>query len=433
VSRGSSEDRPALHHTSEGGSLDAEALAGGALGQVPGRVAAHFKELVALRRDLHAHPELGRAEVRTTRVLRERLAFEGLEPVVFPKGTGLRCDIGTGERAVALRADIDALPIRDLKEVSYRSQHDGVAHACGHDVHTACVLGAGLVLAELEQQGLLPGRVRLVFQPAEEQMPGGALDVIAARGIDDVDEIFALHCDPRVPVGFVGVREGPITAACDRVKVVLRGPGGHTARPHLTADLVHAVGVLISDLPAALGRRVDPRAGLSVVWGRVAAGSAPNAIPERGEIEGTVRCLDSDTWAEVPQLFRPLAEAVVAPFGVSAEVTYVRGVPPVDNEGACAAVLAEAVRRTRGAAAVVPTAQSLGGEDFAWYLEHVAGALARLGTAAPDDPVLRDLHQGTFDVDEQAIVVGTEVLVATALLALERTMTGSALADAIAP
>ena len=395
--------------------------AAAAVEQVPARVARHAAELVAFRRDLHAHPELGHAEVRTTRVVRERLEAAGLTPEVLPGGTGLWCDIGTGERATALRADIDALPIADVKDVPYRSTHAGVAHACGHDVHTSAVLGAALVLAELDDAGLLPGRVRVVFQPAEEQMPGGALDVIAARVIEEVDEIFALHCDPRLEVGKLGVREGPITAACDRIKIVLRGPGGHTARPHLTCDLVQALGTLVTELPAALAKRVDPRAGLSVVWGRVSAGSAPNAIPERGEVEGTLRCLDSETWASAPMLVRQLADTIVAPYGASAEVTYVRGVPPVDNEAGCAEVLAEAARRSIGPTSVVPTPQSLGGEDFAWYLEHVPGAFGRLGTASRKDRHQRDLHQGSFDVDERAIELGVRVLCSAALLALGRT------------
>lgn len=392
-----------------------------AVDTVPERSARHAAELVALRRDLHAHPELGFAEVRTTRVLCERLAAAGLHPVVLPGGTGLHCDVGAGERATGLRADIDALPVTDAKEVPYRSTHAGIAHACGHDVHTAAVLGAGLVLAELEREGLLPGRVRLIFQPAEEQMPGGALDVIAAGVIEGVDEIFALHCDPRIEVGRVGVREGPITAACDRIRIVLRGPGGHTARPHLTTDLVQALGTLVTELPAALARRVDPRAGLSVVWGRVAAGSAPNAIPDRGEVEGTLRCLDAETWASAPMLVRQLADTIVAPYGASAEVTYLRGVPPVDNEAGCAEVIAEAARCTIGPAAVVSTPQSLGGEDFAWYLEHIPGALGRLGTASRRHRHRGDLHQGSFDVDETAIELGARVLAAAAILALERT------------
>ncbi|WP_121194842.1 amidohydrolase [Motilibacter peucedani] len=401
--------------------MPGDELPGDAVAQVPARSARHAAELVAFRRDLHAHPELGYAEVRTTRVVRERLERAGLRPVVLPGGTGLWCDVGRGERATALRADIDALPVADLKDVPYRSTHEGTAHACGHDVHTSAVLGAGLVLAELDEAGLLRGRVRLVFQPAEEQMPGGALDVIAAQVIEPVDEIFALHCDPRIEVGRIGVREGPITAACDRIKVVLHGPGGHTARPHLTTDLVQALGTLVTELPAALAKRVDPRSGLSVVWGRVSAGSAPNAIPERGELEGTLRCLDTETWNSAPMLVRQLADTIVAPYGASAEVTYVRGVPPVDNEASCAEVLAEAARRSIGPRAVVPTPQSLGGEDFAWYLEHVPGALGRLGTAAPRERHSRDLHQGSFDVDEAAVELGARVLATAALLALART------------
>ncbi|NHC14722.1 amidohydrolase [Motilibacter deserti] len=393
----------------------------GALEELRTRVRAVEPELVALRRDIHRHPEIGRAEIRTTRVVRERLEAAGLAPYLLPTGTGLWCDIGDGDRAVALRADIDALPVTDLKDVPYRSLTPGLAHACGHDVHTAAVVGAGLALAALQEAGRLPGRVRLVFQPAEERLPGGSLDVIDAGGLKDVDEIFALHCDPRIEVGRVGVRPGPITGACDRLKVVLRGPGGHTARPHLTADLVHALGKVVTELPGALSRRVDPRAGLSLVWGRIDAGSAPNAIPQYGEVEGTLRCLDTDTWREVQDLVHELVQAVATPYGVSAEVVYSRGVPPVDNEEACAEVLAAAAVAAEGEGSVVPTPQSLGGEDFAWYLEHVPGALARLGTATPGDLIQRDLHQGAFDVDERAIGVGARVLAATALLALART------------
>ena len=388
------------------------------LGVVRSRARTYDEELVALRRDVHAHPELGRAEVRTTRLLRERLETAGHRPRVLPGGTGLVCDIGEGERGVALRADIDALPIVDTKDVPYRSTVAGVCHACGHDVHLAAVLGAGLVLTDLSRQGRLAGRVRLVFQPAEEMTPGGALEVIAAGGVDDVERIFALHCDPRTPVGRVAVKTGPVTAASDELVVRLTGPGGHTARPHLTADLVHALGVLIAELPAALSRRVDPRAGLSVVWGRVAAGSASNAIPRSGELGGTLRCLDSGAWRRAPRLIEELVRALVAPYGVEVAVEHRRGVPPVVNEAVSTRLLSAAARAVEGRDAVTTTEQSLGGEDFAWYLDRVPGMLARLGVAAPHDPARRDLHQGGFDVDERAIGVGVRVLAATALHAL---------------
>ena len=386
-------------------------------------VAAHEPELVALRRDLHAHPEVSRGEVRTTRLVRERLTAAGLRPSVLRTGTGLVCDIGSGDPAspagiVALRADLDALPVTDEKDVPYRSTVPGVCHACGHDVHTSALLGAGLALHELDRAGHLPGRVRLVFQPAEEATPGGALDVIAAGGLDGVERILTIHCDPRAQVGQVGIRSGAITASADTLRVRLRGPGGHTARPHLTADLVFALGKLVTELPAALSRRVDPRAALSLVWGRAIAGTADNAIPQVGEISGTVRTLDPSAWETAPDLVRSLVPLIVEPYGVQADVEYIRAVPPVANDATCVDLLADAARATEGPGSVVPTEQSLGGEDFAWYLEKVPGALARLGVAGPGTgPGHRDLHQGSFDADERAIAVGARVLAAAALLA----------------
>jgi amidohydrolase len=384
----------------------------------------HEAAMVEVRRDLHAHPELGRAEVRTTRVIAARLRAAGLSPRLLP-GTGLVCDIAPSAvmphgqqrpELIALRADIDALPVRDEKAAPYRSVVPGVCHACGHDVHTAGVLGAGLVLAELAEQGLLRRPVRLVFQPAEEIMPGGAHDVIEAGGLDGVDRILALHCDPRLDTGKVGLTVGPITSASDRILVRLSGEGGHTARPHLTQDVVHALGVLVSQLPAVLGRRLDPRAGVSLVWGRVTAGHVANAIPAEGWAEGTIRCLNADAWETAPALAAELAAMLVAPFGVTAEVDTYRGVPPVVNDDASVTLFRDAATAVLGPDSAVPTDQSLGAEDFAWYLEHVPGALARLGVRRPGDQRAADLHQGTFDPDEQAIGIAMRLLACCVLL-----------------
>ncbi|HEY7430469.1 MAG TPA: amidohydrolase [Streptosporangiaceae bacterium] len=381
---------------------------------------AHEGELIAFRRDLHAHPELGYHEHRTTSRVALRLAAAGLRPVTLPKGTGLIVDIGdeaAGGPLVALRADLDALPITDEKNVPYRSTNGGICHACGHDVHTTVLLATGLFLAGQAAAGTLPGRVRLIFQPAEE-VPGGALDVMAAGGIASVDRIFALHCDPRLDVGKIGTRSGPITAACDKIKVRVSGPGGHTARPHLTADLVYALGKIVTELPAALSRRVDPRSSLSLVWGRVSAGSAANAIPDDGIVEGTVRCLDDEAWHEAPDLLKALIESVASAYGVIAELNYERNVPPTVNEAVSTAMLESAATSVLGPDSVTPAPQSLGGEDFAWLLESVPGALARLGTRTPGANHDFDIHQATFDVDERAIAVGVRLMAATALAAL---------------
>src|ERR1022692_608412 len=390
------------------------------VGELGGFLAGQEAELIAFRRDVHSHPEVGYSEHRTTRRIALRLEAAGLRPRVLPKGTGLLVDIGAGapdEPVVALRADIDALPITDEKNVPYRSQTANVCHACGHDVHTAILLGAGLFLAEAAAAGALPGKVRLIFQPAEE-MPGGALDVLAAGGISSVDRVFALHCDPRLDVGKIGTRIGPITAACDKIKVHLTGAGGHTARPQLTADLEITLGKVITELPAALSRRIDPRSGLSLVWGRVSAGSASNAIADSGVAEGTVRCLDDSAWHAAPEMLKDLIESVASAYGVTADLSYERSVPPAVNESVSTAMVSAAADRVLGPDANTPAPQSLGGEDFAWYLESVPGSLFRLGTRRPGSVEEFDIHQPMFDVDERCIAVGVKVMAATAMTAM---------------
>ncbi|MER5207174.1 amidohydrolase [Streptomyces sp. NPDC002825] len=387
---------------------------------LPGTLSEPLRhELVAFRRDLHMHPELGNQEFRTTAALKARLEAAGLAPRVLPAGTGLICDIGTpdpGRPVLAIRADLDALPIPDVKTVSYRSTVANRAHACGHDVHTTTVLGAGLVLAELDRQGRLPNAVRLIFQPAEEVLPGGAADAVEAGVLDGVGRIIAVHCDPRVDAGKIGLRVGPITSACDRLEITLDGPGGHTARPHLTTDLVTAAARVATDVPAVLARRVDARSGLSVTWGRIEAGHAPNVIPQHAALSGTVRCLDLPTWREAPDLVHAAIDEVATLHRAKSTVTYVRGVPPVVNDPLVTELLHDAMTARRGSHSIEDTEQSLGGEDFSWYLEHVPGAMARLGVRTPGDTRVRDLHAGDFDVDERCIEAGVELFTAAALL-----------------
>lgn len=372
----------------------------------------HGDELVEVRRDLHAHPELSWAEHRTTARIADRLRAAGVVVTLLP-GSGLYADLGHGTGpVVALRADLDALPVTDRTGAPWASTVDGVTHACGHDLHTSALLGIGLALAELDAD--LPGRIRLIFQPAEEIMPGGALMSIEAGVLESVEQIYMLHCDPSLDVGRIGLREGPLTGAADSLEIELHGRGGHTSRPHLTEDLTFALGKLITDLPAVLSRRLDPRAGVSVVWGKVHAGQAMNVIPAHGGLAGTVRMLDAVAWADAESLVRRTVEEIIAPYGVQVAINYVRGVPPVVNQADATAVLGAAIGDVLGPDGLVSTAQSLGGEDFAWYLERATGAMARLGTRTPGGPTY-DLHQGDLQVDEAAIAIAAKVLGAAAL------------------
>jgi amidohydrolase len=372
-------------------------------------VDALVPQLVELRRDLHAHPELSREETRTTLVVSQRLEAAGIGVRLLP-GTGLIADIGAEQPAyrVALRADLDALPVRERTDLDWASTNYGVCHACGHDVHVAAVLGAGLALRaheeELRERGIA---ARLIFQPAEEIMPGGAIDVLEQGGMDGVDAVFAVHCDPSLEVGRVGLREGPITAASDRVTVHLSGRGGHTSRPHLTEDITFALAKVITEVPAALSRRLDPRSGLALVWGEVRAGMASNVIPSSGMVAGTLRMLDAEAWKSVGPLLEQIIHAVVQPYAVTARLEHVPGVPPVVNHADAIDVLRQAC--LGGGLEPVPTPQSLGGEDFAWYLASVPGAMARLGTRTPGGPVY-DLHQGDLVVDEGSVSAGATLL-----------------------
>ena len=366
-------------------------------------------ELVELQRDLHSHPELSRSEVRTTARVAELLETAGVHVERLP-GTGLVADLGAEQPAyrVALRADLDALPVGERSGLAWASTTEGICHACGHDVHVAAALGAGLALKRhedaLRERGI---GVRLLFQPAEEVIPGGAVDLVAHGALDGVDAVFAVHCDPSIDVGTVGLREGAITAAADRVTVHLSGHGGHTSRPHLTEDLTFALAKVVTEIPAVLSRRLDPRTAFALVWGEVHAGQAANVIPASGTVAGTLRMLDVDAWATIGSLLGEALQLVVAPYAVQAVLEHVQGVPPVVNDGEAVDVLRLAAE---GAGLTVAgTKQSLGGEDFAWYLREVPGAMARLGTRTPGGRSY-DLHQGDLVVDEGSVRQGGRLL-----------------------
>ncbi|MDN8633853.1 M20 family metallopeptidase [Corynebacterium kefirresidentii] len=369
---------------------------------------AYRAEVIAWRRHIHRHPETANQEVETTNFLASILQDYGLEPQRFPQ-TGLMVDIGpdTELGRLAFRADIDALPVTEVTGLEYTSEVPGKMHACGHDVHTTVALGLACALADFQRVHALPLGIRVIFQPAEEVWVGGATDVIEWGALEGVHSIFAIHAEPKLRVGRIGIRAGAITSATDVVELNIKGPGGHTSRPHLSADVVYALGKVITELPALLSRRVDPRTGTVLVFGQVNSGYAPNAIPETGSLTGTMRTADIGIWRDMQSLFTELVDQILAPVGVEHELTYNRGVPPVLNDDVATALLASAAQSI-DPQAVVQAPQSSGGEDFSWYLEKVPGSMARLGCWSGEGEQ-HDLHMGDLIVDERAIGVGIKL------------------------
>lgn len=377
--------------------------------------AAIAPDMVELRRDIHRHPEVGWQERRTTGLVASVLRSRGLEPTLRPEGTGLVVEIGSGEPAVGFRADLDALSVREESDVPYRSLVDGVMHGCGHDAHTAIATGIASVLAGVDD---LPGRVRIIFQPAEEQLPSGGMKLVAEGVHEGLAAIVAYHVDPALEQGRIGVRTGGITSASDRFSITLHGPGGHTSRPHQTVDLVYAAGRIVAQAPILIRYGIDPRETVLVVFGRIEGGTADNVIPTTVSMGGTVRMFDLDLWRSMPETFERVVADLTGPLGAQASVEYARGAPPVVNDEAVTSVAAEAGQELLGSESVVSTHRSLGSEDFACYLERIPGTLVRLGAALPDRRV--DLHSASFDIDERAIETGIAHGTATLLSLLRR-------------
>ncbi|MDX1690333.1 MAG: amidohydrolase [Acidimicrobiia bacterium] len=369
-------------------------------------------DVVALRRDLHHHPELGWHEFRSTAAVADFLAGGGLDPKVRHGETGLTVDVGDGRGpTVAFRADLDALPITEASGEPFSSGTPGTMHACGHDVHTAVAAGMARVLHGMP----VAGTIRFVFQPAEEIIPGGAAEMVGEGVVDDVASILAFHVDPSIPPGTVGLRSDAITGASDRLNIELSGPGGHTSRPHQTVDLVHAAAKLVIDLPAMLQRRTDPRLPIAAVFGRIQGGAAENVIPTAVHVGGTIRLFDLDVWRALPGTVAEIVDDIVTPLGATAKVSYEPGSPPVINDARIVGVVRDAAIEALGDRSVLPTQQSLGSEDFSWFLERIPGALVRLGAGVGDRSL--DLHSAEFTVDERCIPSGM-LLGAVALLRL---------------
>lgn len=387
-------------------------------GHLEAAVAEVLPTVVEVRRTLHRHPELAHHEFATTDLIVDRLTEVGLTPTRRSPQTGLYVDVGNGERMVGFRADIDALPIDEPPGLAFASAVPGVMHACGHDAHAAIGVGVALVAQRLLRTGLdLPARVRVIFQPAEESMPGGAVELVSEGWADGLESILAFHVDPSLETGRIGLRAGAITSSSDRFSLILHGPGGHTARPHETVDLLFAAGMVITQLPALIDRLIDARAPVVLVFGRVHSGTADNVIPTRVEMSGTIRSADKAIAELLPELVERLVGELLAPVRANFDFQYMRGIPPVINDPVMIRRIETVVTRVLGGPAVFASQLSMGAEDFSRFLEVAPGALLRLGCGI--DGKSADIHSAGFVLDEGCLEVG----VRTAMAALVELMT----------
>jgi amidohydrolase len=374
-------------------------------------LAAALPELVAFRRHLHRHPELSGHEQQTAALVAGELRRWGWQVREAVGRTGLLAELGPqGAPLVALRVDMDALPVEERTGLPYASCQQGLMHACGHDFHTTIGLGVARLLGVLAAQDpqSLTARVRLLFQPAEETAQGAAW-MKADGATDGVQALFGVHVFPSLPVGSIGVRSGSLTAAAGELEVEVLGEGGHGARPHQSTDAIWIAARVVSGLQEAISRRLDALHPVVVSFGRIEGGKAFNVIADHVRLLGTVRCLDPDVHAQLPGWIEDTVQALCRGHGGEARVRYRVIAPPVHNDHALTELVATAATDLLGRERVLWLEQpSLGAEDFAELLQGTRGTMFRLGVAGPDG--CSPLHSNTFAADEGCLPVGIAVL-----------------------
>ncbi|MGE5573794.1 MAG: M20 metallopeptidase family protein [Bacteroidota bacterium] len=425
-------------------------------------------QMIAVRRDLHMNPELGGEERRTAGMVASKLcelgasvreavggtgvvgvvrglgarpapgscsrddtapgaagyggACAGAPPHPGPgigPGSGPRCGSAAGP-CVALRADMDALPIEDRKDVDYRSRVPGVMHACGHDGHVAMLLGAAKLLSSLAAE--FTGSVKLIFQPAEEG-PGGAEPMIRDGALSDPDvcAIVATHLWPDLPTGVIAVKGGPVMAAADSITITIRGEGGHGAAPHRSVDAIVVAAQAVTALQSIVSRQVNPVEPVVLTIGTISGGYRHNVIADQVTMGGTVRTLNPGLRKTIPDVIRRTLDGVARSAGAAFEFTYSPGYPPLVNDARVAAIIADSARKMLGKGRVIEDIEpSMGGEDFAYFLQEVPGAMFMLGAGNPDKGARYPAHHPKFDFDEDAMATGVALMVDVVLELLDR-------------
>lgn len=373
--------------------------------------------LIQTRRHIHAHPELSFEEEQTMEYVCNQLTEMGIPFEKGIAGTGVVGYIRGNDpdgNCIALRADMDALPIQEQNEVSYKSTNEGVMHACGHDVHTTCLLGAARILNDIKEQ--FTGTVKLIFQPGEEQSPGGASLMIKAGVLDNPkpSAIVGLHVFPELPAGTVAFRSGQYMASADEIHITIKGKGGHAALPHKTIDPITIAANLIVSLQQIVSRRCNPLTPTVLTFGKIAGGMVTNVIPETVELLGTMRTFDEPWRKEALELLKKVCEDTCAAWGATAEVHFPDGYPSLYNDPELHDVIKAGAISYLGAEKVGDLDMRMTAEDFSFYSHEIPGCFYRLGTNKDNNEYTHPVHHARFDIDESALVTGAGLMAWTA-------------------
>jgi len=385
---------------------------------IKAKAEAIFPQIQAIRHHIHAHPELSFHEYHTSAFIAEKLAAAGIKHKTGIAGTGIVATIegkNPGDKCIALRAEMDALPIYEANETLYRSQNEGLMHACGHDVHSACLVGAAYILQEMRDQ--FTGTIKLIFQPGEEKNPGGASLMIAEGILENPkpEAIYALHVYPHLPCGSVGFRGGQYMASTDELYITIIGKGGHAALPHLTIDPIAISAQVITNLQQIISRKGNPLIPSVLSFGKIAGGFTTNVIPDKVELEGTFRTMDEEWRYKAHELVKRVVEETCKANGASSKVEVSVGYPSLYNDVTLTEKAQKAASEFLGEENVVVLNQRMTADDFSFYSHQVPGCYFRLGTNTNNDKFTTPVHNAHFDIDENAMKTGMGVLVSLAL------------------
>jgi amidohydrolase len=388
---------------------------------------ALFQELESLnstviefRHHLHEHPELSNKEEKTTALIKKILSESGLRITTYETHYGLIAELITDESRpfIALRADIDALPIHEQTFLPYASDTKGIMHACGHDSHAAVLLGIALAFAQLKRP--LNANLRFIFQPAEEVLDGGAPQMIEDGVLDKVKAIFGLHAYPYLKTGQIGYKYGVMLASADMFTIEIKGKSSHGARPHEGVDAILVTSMVVNALNHIVSRQIDPLHPAVISLGTIEGGKAPNVLCDYVRLTGTVRTVNHDIRKQIPEMMRVTMEGICRSMHASFEFDYEFGTPEVKNDKAMVDLLVNEAKSVIGENNCIDLEDPvMGGEDFGFYLEQIPGAFIRLGTCSHDGDNCFSQHNSRFNVDDNALIIGMKVLSATALKALD--------------